>query len=256
MPHPGGHNRVPAGYRQPGQRIGQPPAVAGRIRQDFLQYRMALGETGRACEPVSNRSIGIDVGGPGCSSYDRKKSIKADPGIVRAGQPVPGGQQIGGRLPQRFLLVAENVQAEAGVQFRVVDAPAFELSVLIVLDQMVIGMAGESQGIEPQGIHRRQAQQSQVGFRRAQMGQVECDQIMAQQVICALGECVQVFQGRAQVAAVKRQGLAALRPHRAKGMDAIVVPSDFQVQGKEIMRVNCCPGHPGKNRLSEASEQR
>ena len=99
-----------------------------------------------------------------------------------------------------------------GTMHWVVDASAFELSVLIVLDQMMIGVAGEGQGIEPQGIYRRQAQRSQAGFCRTQMGQVERDQIMAQQVIRTLGECVQVFQGRVQVSAVKCLGLAASRP--------------------------------------------
>ena len=61
------------------------------------------------------------------------------------------------------------------------------------------------------------------------MGQVERDQIMAQQVIRTLGECVQVFQGRVQVSAVKCSVLAAPRPHRTKGMYAIVFPSDFEV---------------------------
>ena len=149
MPYPGWHNRVSAGHRQPGQRIGQPPPVAGRIRQDFLQHCTALGETGRVREPVADRPIGINVGRSGCPSQGCEKSVKAGPSIVRAGQPMPGGQQVGIRLPQRFLLVAENVQGEAGVQLRVVDASAFELSVLIVLDQMMIGVARESQGIEP-----------------------------------------------------------------------------------------------------------
>ena len=161
-----------------------------------MQHRAALGETGRVREPVADRPIGIHVGRSGRPSQGRKESVKAGPGVVRAGQPVPGGQHVGVRFTQRFLLIAENVQAEPGVQLRVVDTSAFELSVLIVLDQMVVGMAGEGQGIEPQGIHRRQAQQPQAGFCRGQMRQVERDQIMTQQVIRALGKRVQVFQGR------------------------------------------------------------
>ena len=134
MPYPGRHDRVAAGYGQPGQRVSQSPAFASRILQDFLQHRTAVDETGCVGEPRADRPVRIGVGWPGRLSQSREKGVKAGPGVARAEQPVPGRQQVGACCTQCFLLVAENVQGEASVQLRIVDAPAFELSVLIVLD--------------------------------------------------------------------------------------------------------------------------
>ena len=61
-------------------------------------------------------------------------------------------------LTQRLLLVVEDFEREPGVQLGVVDAPPLELSVLIVLDQVVIWVAGKGKGIESEGIDRRQPQ--------------------------------------------------------------------------------------------------
>ena len=58
--------------------------------------------------------------------------------VVRGGQPVPGGQEFRVRLRQGSALVAEDLQGEAGVELRVVDAPALEQAVLIVLDEVVV----------------------------------------------------------------------------------------------------------------------
>ena len=71
---------------------------------------------------------------------------------------MPGCQQDWWRVEQLFLLVRECLQGEPRVQFRIVQAPALELSVLIVLDQMVIRVAREGQRVEPERVHRWQPQ--------------------------------------------------------------------------------------------------
>ena len=71
---------------------------------------------------------------------------------------MPGGQQVGRSVPQGLLLVVEDLQCQSGIQFRVVDPPALELSVLVMLDQVVIGVTGKGEGIESEGVHRWQLQ--------------------------------------------------------------------------------------------------
>ncbi|HCZ17352.1 MAG TPA: hypothetical protein PL117_05790 [Accumulibacter sp.] len=51
-----------------------------------------------------------------------------------------------------------------GYEQGVVDLPTLEFAARIMLDQMVVAMPREGQGIEPQGVYRRQRQQSQRGF--------------------------------------------------------------------------------------------
>ena len=56
---------------------------------------------------------------------------------------MPGGQQVFfGRL-EGFQLIAEDLQGEPCVQVGVAPAPSLELTVLVVLDQVVVGIAGK-----------------------------------------------------------------------------------------------------------------
>ena len=67
-------------------------------------------------------------------------------------------KQVRWHLAKGLLLVDKDLHGESGVQIRVVDAASFELSVLVVLDQVVIRVAREGQGIEHQRIHSRKLQ--------------------------------------------------------------------------------------------------
>ena len=63
-------------------------------------------------------------------------------------------------------LIAEEIQREACVEFRVVQSPLFELWILIVLDEVVIGIPGKGEGVQLQGIDGRQFQQPEVRISR------------------------------------------------------------------------------------------
>ena len=52
------------------------------------------------------------------------------------------------------VLIAEYVQRQPGIEFRIVQPPAFQLSVLIMLYQVVIGIARKSERVEAQRVHR------------------------------------------------------------------------------------------------------
>ena len=90
------------------------------------------------------------------------------------------------------MLIAKHIKSQAGVQLRVVQPPALELAILIVLYQVVIGVARKGQRIEPQGIHHGQPEQAQIRLGRSQMRCVERHQVMAEQKGGALGEGIQL----------------------------------------------------------------
>ena len=71
---------------------------------------------------------------------------------------MPRGQKIGRCAAQGLLLVVEDLERKSGIQLRVVDTPAFELSVLVMLDQVVVGVARVSQRIESECVDRWQPQ--------------------------------------------------------------------------------------------------
>ena len=105
-----------------------------------------------------------------------------------------------------------------------------------MLDQVVIRVAGKGQRIEPECIYRGQPQQPQTGCRGLQMGQIEIDQIVAQQKVRATGKIVQLAQCRAQAIAGpgKDERLTGFRTHRREFVDAAVLNADFKIQRDAI----------------------
>ena len=101
-----------------------------------------------------------------------------------------------------------------------------------MLDEVVIRVAGEGQGIEPERIHRRQMQEPQPGIRGLQMGQVESDQIVAQEEVRAIGKAVQACQCSVQASACSAdsQGLTGIGAYSSDSVDTVVPTADLKVQ--------------------------
>ena len=193
MAHPGRHDRVAAGHRQPGQRVGQRPAGIRRLTHDLT----GVSGAGDALQPPAYRRACLGV---------RRASRAAKPGEeivecaacafrLRRGQPMPRCQQAGIGLPQRFQFVAEDLQRKTGVELRVVHPPALEPTVLVVFDEVVIGIAGKGERAEHQGVQGRELQQPQTGIGRREVGQVEGDQVVAQHEGRPIGESRPAWPG-------------------------------------------------------------
>ena len=145
---------------------------------------------------------------------------------------MPGSQQVGRRIAQSLLLVVEDLERKPSVQLRVVDAAAFELTVLIVLDQVVVGVSGEGERVQSERIHRRQLQEPQPGINGLQMGQVEGDQVVAQEEVSAVGQAVQSCQCSVQASAssADSQGLTSIGAYFSDSVDTVVPTANLEVQ--------------------------
>ena len=196
---PGWHDRVAPGHGQPCQRISERPPVLRSVRQDVL----ALGATRLAGKLGAYCALRVGVRRSGRLAQRREARVESRSVRVRRAQPVPCGQQIGRGFPERCLLVLQDAQRQPRVQFRVVAPSAFELSVLIMLDQVVVGISGKGEGIEPQRVHRGEPQQSKIGLRRFEVGEIERDEIVAQQSVHARGERIELCQCGHQLVAVE-----------------------------------------------------
>ena len=102
-----------------------------------------------------------------------------------------------------------------------------------MLDQVVVGVAGEGQGVEAERVHRGQVEQPQPGLGGPQVGEVEVDQVVSQQEVRALGQLVQPGQGLGQVAAHPgdRHRLTRIRTDSGNRVNPVIRPADLQVQG-------------------------
>jgi len=131
------------------------------------------------------------------------------------------------------VLVAEDLERQLRVEQRIVQASALQLPILVMLDQMVVGIAREGQRVEPQRVDHRQLQQPQVGLGGGQMWQVESDQIMAEQEADAFGERVELLQRGQQIALPETQrGLRLVTTNGGKAVNPPIAQPDFQVNGK------------------------
>ena len=99
---------------------------------------------------------------------------------------------------------------------------------------MVVGIAGEGEWIEPEGVDRRKLKQSKVRVCGLQIGQIEVDDVVAQKEVRAVGEVVEIVQrpGEAATSAGKGQRSACIRPNSPECVDALVSGADFEVQGE------------------------
>ena len=130
-----------------------------------------------------------------------------------------------------LLLVPEHPQGELRVKFRVVAAIALELPVLVVLDEMVIRVARERQRVEPQSVHRRHLQQPHPRARGSQMGEVELDEVVAEQEARAIGEIVKVGQSLLEAAALLREndGSPAVGSYAGERVDVPGLCGDLKI---------------------------
>ena len=227
--HPGRHGRVAAGHGEPGQGIGQGPALLLRVGEDALGLAGA-GLTGQA---APDGLSGLLAGGPGQLSQFFEQQVETG-GIVQGGQPVPGGQQVAVRPGQRLLLVLKQLEGQLGVQQRVVDPAPDQAAVLVVLDQVVVWVVGEGQGVEPEGVHRRQFQEVEARVQRGQVGQVEGDDVVSQEEPGPLGHIVQPGQaaGSAGLGCGEAELPVGVRPAGGQSPQGAVLDRDLQVQGE------------------------
>ena len=111
-----------------------------------------------------------------------------------------------------------------------------ELAVLVMLHQVVVGVAGKGQRAESERVHRRAFQHFQVRLGGGQVRQVKGDDVVAQNEIYSLGHVVQLGKGcgQGEVSVGIDQGLAAVGAQCGEGVDTLVLGADFEVEGETV----------------------
>ena len=136
--------------------------------------------------------------------------------------------------------------------------PRLSCPSLVVLDQGVIGVAGEGQWIEPECVDRWFPQQPQVRAQGLQLGQVVGDQVVPQDEFGAVGEVVQPGQGRSQGGTRRGedQGLPGIRTDPGECADSAVTTSDLEVQRETTERAGGCYPRRGEQGSPMPSQQK
>ena len=160
---------------------------------------------------------------------------------------MPGQEEITLPFRKRALLVGQQFERRVRIQSRVVPLPAHDGTVLIVLDQAVIGIRRERQRAEPQGVEDGQVEQIETRGGGPQVGQVEDREVVSDETLGAFREPVQFGERRGQLAGLDPaagEGSAVL-VYRRERVDAPVARPDLEVEGKEPHGPPTSPSNPG-----------
>ena len=115
-----------------------------------------------------------------------------------------GRQDVGviaSEFPERANLVLQDGEDENGVEFGVAGVSTLQPAVLIVLDQVVIGVAGERKRVQPERVDRRFRQKPQAGTCFFQVEQIVLDDVVTEHELRAIGVIVERAQRACEVAA-------------------------------------------------------
>ena len=147
---------------------------------------------------------------------------------------MPGKQQFGIDSAQRVPFCGQQVQRQSRIQLRIIDLTAHQSTVPVVLYQVVIGIGGESEWTEPQGIHGWHAQHPESGCRRPQVFEIKMDQIVADKAVALRCKLIELLQcggqsGGAQTFFPKRQCCAGLLIDGGQRIYSLAPFSNFQI---------------------------
>ena len=241
MPYPRRHDGIAACHGEPGQRIGEVPAQGFGIRDGGVDGRAA----GLIGQQAADGVLDLERGRTQRTAQAREQRGQARGFRGGGGEAMPGQHQIRVcllTLPQGRALIAKQIQRQPRVLFGVVHAVPLQRTVLVVLDQVVIGIARECQRVQAQRVYGRQVQQAQVRLCGGEMRKVVGDQVVTQDEGRAFGQGIELCQCGSQIAAVVSQRSAGVRADRGELMDAPVLDADFQIDteaaGLEVLR--CC----------------
>src|SRR5690606_2365874 len=84
---------------------------------------------------------------------------------------------------QRVKLIAQHLKHEPCVLFRIFDMTGLQTPVMIVFDEMVVGIARKGERVQPQGIDRRACDRRQPRADSSQMRQIMAKYVMTKQMV-------------------------------------------------------------------------
>ena len=145
------------------------------------------------------------------------------------------GKRIGRLLfqsPKRLDLVGQNVKNQLRVQFRFVHMSRIQTPVVIVLDQVVIGVARKCERIEPKRIDRRRSEPRQVWSVGDKMRKIETNDIMPDQVPIIRGLIFKLLQRLCRIAFPMNYKRGPIAGDTGKRKQTRRSRLDFKIDGK------------------------
>ena len=148
---------------------------------------------------------------------------------------MPREQQVAIGPAECGLLIRKEFERRLGVQPGIVSLSPNQPSVLVVLDEVVVGIGRKRQGTESQRVEHRQPQECELRSYRREVGDVEVEDVVPDQAIRVPREAVEFGKAVRKLARpypAPGEGVATF-VHRGERMDAVAAPGDLEVKGEE-----------------------
>ena len=125
-----------------------------------------------------------------------------------------------------------------------------------MLDQVVVWVTGEGQGVEAEGVYDGKFQDIQVGVEGLEVGYVEGDDVVAQEEQGVLRQPVEALQATAVGLPGHGQRVVDVGPVGGRSQKDVVFERDLQIQGDTTAQGRIGEsGASGRVRLSGRLEQ-
>ena len=172
MTHPRRHHGILFSNHDPGQRIGEWPAILFNLLDDSFRPIRA----GPSSQKRTNCILCDWRIRAWCIPDQRKHRIEPAATPAPCRQPVKGKKQFG-ILPLEPLkslnLVSQDIENELGIAEGVTDAFGLQSAIEIVLDQAMVRVAREGERVQPQRVDHLLGENPQSRSFVLKMGQVE-----------------------------------------------------------------------------------
>lgn len=170
---------------------------------------------------AADRGLGFGDAGFGRTAQMAEEGCKTGGVLAPRRQMMIGQQGVGGlgrQLPEGGDRAVQHLQHQTRILFGVVHMARLQAPVVIMLDQVVVGVAGRGQRIQPQRVDRCRAKGRQTRPVGHQMRQIVAQDVVADQMGRTLAECFQPVEGRRKRPALMHEHL--LTAHRRKGKES------------------------------------
>ena len=226
--HPGRDHRVFPGHAQPGKHVGDGGAQRGI--GDLVQQSCQADATDLAGQCPREQLAHLGRRRARLAREREEEVIEAGRGPLRHQQMVIGAHHLEGLFQERASLVVEERDCALRIGQRIAHR---ELEQLVVLDQMVVGVARKGERREGERIHHRQAEEPETGCCGPEDIQVMADDVVAEEERCAGGERIDVGERCRQIEAALEvpefTGIGAQGPDL---QDPSVLRIDLQIEAE------------------------
>ena len=131
------------------------------------------------------------------------------------------------RIAKFFALISKDLECELRIEKWIVALHALQLTVLVVLYQVVIRIAWKRQRVQAQRVDNRKLQEAKVWVRGGEVRQIERNDVVADEKRGAIRQLVELPERSGEIATGERERFICIAADSGKAVNEGVVATNF-----------------------------